>query len=83
MLAKEMLSNANVLIMNDPSNHLDLETITSLNKGMTNLKGKVLYYSHDHEINSTVANRIIVIEDNRKVFDKSCTYYEYLEYGAK
>ena len=83
MLAKEMLSNANVLIMNDPSNHLDLETITSLNKGMTNFKGNVLFYSHDHEINSTVANRIIVIEDNRKVFDKSCTYDEYLEYGGK
>ena len=81
MLAKEMLSNANVLIMNDPSNHLDLETITSLNKGMTNFKGNVLFYSHDHEINSTVANRIIVIEDNKKVFDKSCTYDEYLEYG--
>ena len=83
MLAKEMLSNANVLIMNDPSNHLDLETITSLNKGMTNFKGNVLFYSHDHEINSTVANRIIVIEDNKKVFDKSCTYDEYLEYGGK
>ena len=81
MLAKEMLSNANVLIMNDPSNHLDLETITSLNKGMTNFKGNILFYSHDHEINSTVANRIIVIEDNNKVFDKSCTYDEYLEYG--
>jgi ATPase subunit of ABC transporter with duplicated ATPase domains len=81
MLAKEMLSNANVLIMNDPSNHLDLETITSLNKGMTNFKGNILFYSHDHEINSTVANRIIVIEDNKKVFDKSCTYDEYLEYG--
>jgi len=81
MLAKEMLSNANVLIMNDPSNHLDLETITSLNKGMNNFKGNILFYSHDHEINSTVANRIIVIDDNKKVFDKSCTYDEYLEYG--
>ena len=83
MLAKEMLSNANVLIMNDPSNHLDLETITSLNKGMTNFKGNILFYSHDHEINSTVANRIIVIDDNKKVFDKACTYDEYLEYGGK
>ena len=81
MLAKEMLSNANVLIMNDPSNHLDLETITSLNKGMNNFKGNILFYSHDHEINSTVANRIIVIEDNKKVFDKSCGYDEYLEMG--
>ena len=79
MLAKEMLSNANVLIMNDPSNHLDLETITSLNKGMNHFKGNILFYSHDHEINSTVANRVIVIEDGKKVFDKSCGYDEYLE----
>ena len=79
MLAKEMLSNANVLVMNDPSNHLDLETITSLNKGMNNFKGNILFYSHDHEINSTVANRIIAIEDGKKVFDKSCGYDEYLE----
>ena len=83
MLAKEMLSNANVLIMNDPTNHLDLETITSLNKGMSNFKGNILFYSHDHEINSTVANRIIVIEDGNKVFDKTCTYDEYLETRRK
>ena len=79
MLAKEMLSNANVLIMNDPSNHLDLETITSLNKGMINFKGNILFTSHDHEITNTVANRIIEIKDGKKVFDKCCTYDEYLE----
>ena len=79
MLAKEMLSNANVLIMNDPSNHLDLETITSLNKGMINFKGNILFTSHDHEITNTVANRIIEIKDGNKVFDKYCTYDEYLE----
>ena len=79
MLAKEMLSNANVLIMNDPSNHLDLETITSLNKGMINFKGNILFTSHDHEITNTVANRIIEIKDGKKVFDKYCTYDEYLE----
>ena len=79
MLAKEMLSNANVLVMNDPSNHLDLETITSLNKGMINFKGNILFTSHDHEITNTVANRIIEIKDGAKVFDKYCTYDEYLE----
>ena len=79
MLAKEMLSNANVLVMNDPSNHLDLETITSLNKGMINFKGNILFTSHDHEITNTVANRIIEIKDGEKVFDKYCTYDEYLE----
>ncbi len=79
MLAKEMLSNANVLVMNDPSNHLDLETITSLNKGMINFKGNILFTSHDHEITNTVANRIIEIKDGKKTFDKCCTYDEYLE----
>lgn len=79
MLAKEMLSNANVLIMNDPSNHLDLETITSLNKGMINFKGNILFTSHDHEITNTVANRIIEIKDGKKTFDKCCTYDEYLD----
>ena len=79
MLAKEMLSNANVLVMNDPSNHLDLETITSLNKGMINFKGNILFTSHDHEITNTVANRIIEIKEGNKVFDKYCTYDEYLE----
>ena len=79
MIAKEMLSNANVLVMNDPSNHLDLETITSLNKGMINFKGNILFTSHDHEITNTVANRIIEIRDGKKVFDKYCTYDEYLE----
>ena len=79
MLAKEMLSNANVLVMNDPSNHLDLETITSLNKGMINFKGNILFTSHDHEITNTVANRIIEIKEGKKVFDKCCTYDEYLE----
>jgi ATPase subunit of ABC transporter with duplicated ATPase domains len=74
-----MLSNANVLVMNDPSNHLDLETITSLNKGMINFKGNILFTSHDHEITNTVANRIIEIKDGKKVFDKYCTYDEYLE----
>ena len=78
ILAKEMLSNANVLVMNDPSNHLDLETITSLNKGMINFKGNILFTSHDHEITNTVANRIIEIKDGKKVFDKCCTYDEYL-----
>lgn len=79
MLAKEMLANANVLVMNDPSNHLDLETITSLNKGMINFKGNILFTSHDHEITNTVANRIIEIKDGKKVFDKCCTYDEYLD----
>ena len=59
MLAKLMLSGANVILLDDPSNHLDLETITSLNNGMIRYKGNLLFTSHDHEIISTVANRVI------------------------
>ena len=59
MLSKLMLSGANVLILDDPTNHLDIESITSLNKGMEKFKGVILFSSHDHELLSTVANRII------------------------
>lgn len=78
MLSKIMLANANFLIMDDPTNHLDLESITALNKGMTNFKGNMLFITHDEEIISTVANRIIEI-DNTKVFDRDMGYEEYLE----
>lgn len=78
MLAKIMLSGANVILLDDPSNHLDLEAITSLNKGMSSFKGPLLFTSHDHEIINTVANRLIVI-NNTKTFDKNITYDEYLE----
>ena len=79
MTYEEMLSNANVLIMNDPSNHLDLETITSLNKGMINFKGNILFSSHDYEILNTVANRIIEILPDGSYVDYRGTYEEYLE----
>jgi len=78
MLSRMMLSNANFLIFDEPTNHLDLESITALNKGMTNFKGGMLFITHDEEIMSTVANRIIEIEDT-KVFDRDTTYDEYLE----
>jgi len=78
MLAKIMQANANLLIMDDPTNHLDLESITALNKGLTNYKGVLLFSSHDHELLNTVANRIIYIDEN-KIIDKYCTYDEFLE----
>ena len=78
MLSKMMLAGANFLIFDEPTNHLDLESITALNKGMTNFKGGMLFITHDEEIISTVANRIIEI-DNTKIFDRDMTYDEYLE----
>jgi len=78
MLAKLMLSGANVILLDDPSNHLDLETITSLNNGMIRYKGNLLFTSHDHEIISTVANRVIAFK-NGEVIDRKMSYEEYLE----
>ncbi len=78
MLAKLMLSGANVIILDDPSNHLDLETITSLNNGMIRYKGNLLFTSHDHEIISTVANRVIAFKDD-VIIDRKMSYEEYLE----
>ncbi len=74
MLAKLMLSGANVLILNEPTNHLDLESITALNEGMTAFPGVMLFASHDHQVIQTVANRIIEILpggiiDRRESFD--------------
>ena len=78
MLAKMMLEGANFMIFDEPTNHLDLESITALNKGMINFKGNLLFTTHDQEIISTVANRIIEIEDT-KVFDRLISYEDYLD----
>ncbi len=80
MLAKMMLEGGNFLLFDDPTNHLDLESITSLNTGMINFKGNILFTSHDQELCSTVANRIIEISGGRKTFDKMTSYDEYLDY---
>jgi len=78
MLARMMLLGGNVLILDEPTNHLDLESITSLNQGLINFKGPMLLTSHDQEILSTVANRIIEI-NTVKTFDKAVTFDEYLK----
>lgn len=77
MLSKMMLSGANVLIMDNPTNHLDLETITSVNEGLIDFKGTLLFTSHDHEFIQTIADRVISIE-GRGTRDEECTYDQFL-----
>jgi ATPase subunit of ABC transporter with duplicated ATPase domains len=79
MFAKMMLTSGNVLIMDEPTNHLDLESITALNKGLQAYKGSLLFTSNDQELVSTVANRIIYIEEE-KVFDKKTTYDDFIDW---
>ncbi|MFD0771983.1 ABC-F family ATP-binding cassette domain-containing protein [Bacillus sp. CGMCC 1.60114] len=78
MLSKMMLSGANVLTFDDPTNHLDLESITALNNGLMAFKGTILFTSHDHQFIETIANRIIEVTPNGLI-DKQTTYDEYLE----
>lgn len=77
MLSKMMLSGANVVILDGPTNHLDLESITAVNDGLSKFKGTALFTSHDHEFIQTVANRIIDI-NGKLVEDKYISYDEYL-----
>ncbi|MBV2168710.1 MAG: ATP-binding cassette domain-containing protein, partial [Bdellovibrio sp.] len=82
MFSKMMLSGANILILDGPTNHLDLESITAVNEGLQRFKGTVIFTSHDHELIQTVANRIIEI-DGGVVYDNHITYEEYLESKKK
>jgi len=77
MLSKLMLSGANVLIMDDPTNHLDLEAIQSLNEALIDFPGVVLFTSHDHEFIQSIANRIIEITPNG-IIDRMTTFDSYI-----
>ena len=77
MLSKMMLSGSNVLVMENPTNHLDLETITAVNDGLIDFKGTLLFTSHDHEFVHTIANRVISIEE-RGTRDEECSYDQFL-----
>lgn len=77
MLSKMMLSGANLVMLDEPTNHLDLESIESLNNGLADVKGPVLFTSHDHQFVQTIANRIIEITPNG-MLDKLMTYDEFL-----
>lgn len=79
MLSKLMLSKANVLVLDDPTNHLDLESISALNEGLVAYKGAMLFASHDHQFIQTIANRIIAISENGVVDRSETTYDEFLE----
>jgi ATPase subunit of ABC transporter with duplicated ATPase domains len=81
MLSKMMLSGSNVLLLDDPTNHLDLESITALNNGLISFKGSMIFTSHDHQFIETIANRIIEITPKGSV-DKQMSYDEYLDNAA-
>lgn len=79
MFAKLMLECPNILMLEDPTNHLDLESITALNEGLTAYKGNILFSSHDAELLETVANRIISFRKDGTIIDKMTTYEEFLD----
>ena len=78
MFSKMMISGANVLMFDEPTDHLDMESITALNKGLTKFPGVIIFSSRDHEIVQTTANRIME-PVNGKMIDKITTYDDYLE----
>ncbi len=77
MLSRMMLQNGNCLVMDDPTNHLDLESITALNNSLIDYQGTVLFASHDQEFIRTIANRVIEIGP-KGMIDKRCSYEDYL-----
>ena len=82
MLSKMMISGANCLILDEPTDHLDMEAITALNNGLMKFKGVELFSSRDHQIVQTTANRIIEILPDGTMIDKITTYDEYLASDA-
>ena len=78
MLSRMMMLRANVLMLNEPTNHLDLESITAFNNSLKNFKGTVLFTTHDHEFSQTVANRIIELTPSG-IIDRYMTFDEYME----
>ena len=82
MLSRMMLSGANVILLDQPTNHLDMESIQAVNKSLIAFPGNILLASHDHEMLQSVANRIIEFRPDGTICDRLGTYDEYLEYQA-
>ena len=78
LISKMMICGANVLVFDDPTNHLDMESITALNNGLIKFPGVTLFTSHDHQFIQTTANRIMEIVPSGQLIDKITTYDEYL-----
>ena len=78
MLSKMMLSGANVLLLDQPTNHLDMESIAALNSGLEAFEGNILFATHDHQLIQTVANRIIEFLPDGGIRDRRMTYDEYV-----
>ena len=79
LLSRMMIENSNVLMLDEPTDHLDMESITALNTGLQKFSGVIIFSSRDHEIVQTTANRIIEILPNGQMIDKMTTYDEYLD----
>ncbi|MDD6550441.1 MAG: ATP-binding cassette domain-containing protein [Lachnospiraceae bacterium] len=79
LLSRMMIEASNVLILDEPTDHLDMESITALNQGLIKFKGVILFSSRDHQIVETTANRIMEILPDGSMIDKVTTYDEYLE----
>ena len=82
MISKLMLSGASVLLLDQPTNHLDLESIAALNNGLEAFPYNIIFSSHDHQLTQTVANRIIEINPDGSITDRMCTYDEYMDLAA-
>ena len=80
MLSRMMLSGANVLLLDQPTNHLDLESITAVNNGLVAFPGNILLACHDHEMIESTANRIIEFQTDGTILDRMCSYEEFLEW---
>jgi ATPase subunit of ABC transporter with duplicated ATPase domains len=83
MLSKMMLSGANVVLLDQPTNHLDMESIQAVNKGLEAFTGVVRLASHDHELLTSTCNRVIAFQPHGSIVDRYGPYDDYLEWMAQ